>query len=177
MSDARGLGLTNLQRIFETSKFVALLSATDSDNDLVFERFAAPFEIIDAGGGLVESPGGEILMIYRNGRWDLPKGKLEPGESIEECALREVHEECGITDLTLGRFLTYTYHIYKLGDSGIIKRTAWYAMNHPATGTLTPQIEEGITEIRWVEQGNIPTYLAQSYATIREVFVAGKKCK
>lgn len=113
-------------------------------------------------------------MIYRNGRWDLPKGKLEAGESIEECALREVQEECGVEGLKLGRFLTYTYHIYQLGDSGIIKRTAWYAMSHPGKGVLTPQTEEGITEIRWVEQCNIPTYLAQSYATIRDVFAAGR---
>lgn len=141
---------------------------------LNFCRFKSLFSLIEAGGGVVRSPQDEVLMIYRNGRWDLPKGKLETGESIRECALREVEEECGITGLELGDLIVHTYHIYELQGEWLLKCTAWFGMSHPAVGELTPQIEEGITEIRWVEQDHIASYLAQSYQTIRDVMAATK---
>ena len=169
------LGLTNLQRIFETAKSVAFVSPTDEESERLFAEFGAQFVPIEAGGGLVKAPRGEVLMIYRNGRWDLPKGKLEPGDQIAEWAVREVEEECGITGLQLGKLLTRTYHLYELHGKWILKRTSWYAMTNDGAGELTPQIEEGITDIRWIAPDNIHFYVENTYATIREVFAAAAK--
>lgn len=169
------LGLTNLQRIFETAKSVAFVSPTEEDSDRLFAQFGSQFVPVEAGGGLVVSPRGEVLMIYRNGRWDLPKGKLEPGEEIAECAVREVEEECGISNLKLGKLLTRTYHLYELNGRWILKRTTWYAMKHDGDGELVPQVEEGITDIRWIAPDNLCSYVDNTYATIREVFAAAKR--
>ena len=169
------LGVTNLQRIFETAKSVALVSPSEEDSERLFASFGAQFVPVEAGGGLVKAPRGEVLMIFRNGRWDLPKGKLEPGEQIAECAVREVEEECGITGLQLGKLLTRTYHLYELRGKWILKRTSWYAMTNDGAGELTPQIEEGITDIRWIAPDNIHFYVENTYATIREVFAAAAK--
>ena len=169
------LGLTNLQRIFETAKYVAFIAPTDEEADRLFARFAEAFVPVEAGGGLVTSPRGEVLMIYRNGRWDLPKGKLEPGEEIADCALREVQEECGVSGLTLGKLLTRTYHLYEMHGRWMLKRTTWFAMSHSGAGELVPQVEEGITDIRWIAGVNLRLYVDNTYATIREVFAAAKK--
>lgn len=169
------LGLTNLQRIFETAKSVAFVSPDEEDSDRLFAQFAAQFVPVEAGGGLVVSPRDEVLMIFRNGRWDLPKGKLEPGEEIAECAVREVEEECGITGPVLGKLLTRTYHLYELHGKWMLKRTTWYAMRHDGDGELVPQGEEGITDIRWIAPDNVRSYVENTYPTIREVFAAAKR--
>lgn len=169
------LGLTNLQRIFETAKSVAFVSPTEEESDRLFARFGAQFVAVEAGGGLVSSPRGEVLMIFRNGRWDLPKGKLEPGEEIAECAVREVEEECGIAGLKLGKLLTRTYHLYELHAKWMLKRTTWYAMQNDGDGELVPQAEEGITDIRWIAPDNLASYVENTYPTIREVFAAAKR--
>lgn len=166
------LGLTNLRRIFETAKSVAFVSVSEEESDRLFSQFAALFVPMEAAGGLVASPRGEVLMIFRYGRWDLPKGKLEVGEEIPECAVREVEEECGITGLRLGRLLTRTYHLYELNGRWLLKRTTWFSMTNAGTCTLSPQTEEGITDIRWIAQDNLCSYLESTYATIRDVFAA-----
>lgn len=169
------LGLTNLQRIFETAKFVAFVSPTDQESERIFSLFAAQFLPVEAGGGLVVSPRDEVLMIFRNGRWDLPKGKLEPDEEIARCAVREVEEECGIRGIALGKLLTRTYHLYEMNGQRILKRTSWFEMANDGVEPLTPQTEEGITDIRWVATENVPSYLENTYLTIREVFAAAKR--
>lgn len=169
------LGLTNLQRIFETAKSVAFVSPDEAGADRLFGEFAAQFVPVEAGGGLVVSARDEVLMIFRNGRWDLPKGKLEPCEQIAECAVREVEEECGITGLKLGKMLTRTYHLYELHGKWMLKRTTWYAMRHDGDGELVPQGEEGITDIRWIAPDNLRSYVENTYPTIREVFAAAKR--
>lgn len=166
------LGLTNLRKIFETAKFVVFLSATEEQSNKLFGQFGEQFTAIEAAGGLVTSPRGESLMIFRNGRWDLPKGKLEAGEEIPVCAVREVEEECGITGLKLGKLLTRTYHLYEMDGKEMLKRTSWFAMGNDGAGQLTPQTEEGITDIRWVAHDNLGSYLGNTYPTIRDVFVA-----
>lgn len=169
------LGLTNLRRIFETAKSVAIVSPSEEESDRLFAQFGAQFVPVEAGGGLVASPKGEVLMIFRNGRWDLPKGKLEPGEEIAQCAVREVEEECGITGLKLGRLITRTYHLYELEGRWILKRTTWYAMENDGKGELVPQAEEGITDIRWIAPDNLCSYVEDTYCTIRDVFAAAKR--
>ena len=153
------LGLTNLQRIFETANFVAFVSPTDQESERIFSLFAAQFLPVEAGGGLVVSPRDEVLMIFRNGRWDLPKGKLEPDEDIARCAVREVEEECGIQGINLGKLLTRTYHLYEMNGQQILKRTSWFEMANDGVEPLTPQTDEGISDIRWVAAENIQSYL------------------
>jgi 8-oxo-dGTP pyrophosphatase MutT (NUDIX family) len=130
--------------------------------------------IIIAAGGLVQNSKGEILLIYRRGFWDLPKGKLDAGELIPKCAVREVREETGIQTLELGPFICTTTHHYfdKWINKDAEKHTHWYAMLSLENETLVPQTEEDIEKIEWVPREQLPQYLLQTYPTIRSVFDA-----
>ena len=130
--------------------------------------------IIIAAGGLVQNSKGEMLLIYRRGFWDLPKGKLDAGESIPDCAIREVQEETGIQTLELGQFICTTTHHYfdKWINKDAEKHTHWYAMLSLENETLVPQTEEDIEKIEWVPREQLPQYLLQTYPTIRSVFEA-----
>ncbi len=108
-------------------------------------------------------------MIFRNGKWDLPKGKLELNETITSCAVREVEEECGISGLAITSPLEDTYHTYELNGERILKRTYWFKMKTNYNGKLLPQIEEGITAVVWVDKKDIPEKLTNSFANIVEL--------
>lgn len=126
---------------------------------------------VNAGGGLVTNNKGEFLLIRRSGLWDLPKGHQEPGEPIEETALREVEEETGLSRLELGEFIRVTDHTYFRNEKWHLKHTWWYAMKCQGDGADTvPQTEEGITEIRWVAKSDLTEFLKQTYPTIVDVF-------
>jgi ADP-ribose pyrophosphatase YjhB (NUDIX family) len=116
----------------------------------IWAEFQKLFRIIEAAGGLVNNPDGDILFIKRLGKWDLPKGKMEKGESREESAVREIEEETGLKDVELVQFINTTYHIYveRNGDK-VLKCTHWFEMNFDGEDTSKPQIEEGITEVAW----------------------------
>jgi 8-oxo-dGTP pyrophosphatase MutT (NUDIX family) len=109
---------------------------------------------ITAAGGVVyqqKEDHYEVLLIYRNGVWDLPKGTREPGEDVEECAQREVAEETGIPWVDIDRFLTKTEHTYKRTKNTYRKTTHWFSMIPDETNDFTPQTEEGIEQVRWFE--------------------------
>jgi 8-oxo-dGTP pyrophosphatase MutT (NUDIX family) len=127
---------------------------------------------LTAAGGWVENGFGEVLWIYRLKTWDLPKGKLEKGENIEDCAVREVEEECGLSGLQLGVKLTETRHEYDQNGQHFVKTTHWYHMTVPGRPKLSPQTEEGIEWVRWVERHEWENQLKESYATIQEVAAA-----
>ena len=129
-----------------------------------------PIKII-AAGGLVTNENNELLMIYRRGKWDLPKGKLDDGESIEECAVREVAEETGINNVTLGELIGLTYHEYydKWQNSDAIKETHWYAMKVIGSPTPVPQAEEHIEKIIWANDEAIQHCLKNSYKNIEDI--------
>ena len=112
-----------------------------------WQNFQSKFKIQEAAGGKVLNLKNEVLFIYRFDKWDLPKGKLEKGESIEECAIREVEEECGITQLKITNQLQTTYHIFERKGTIILKITYWFLMDTTFAGSLTPQIEEGIEQV------------------------------
>ena len=126
---------------------------------------------VNAGGGLVNNAEGKFLLIRRSGLWDLPKGHQEPGEPIEVTAVREVEEETGLRGLTLGEFIRVTDHTYFRNEKWHLKHTWWYRMTCQGNGNdTTPQVEEGITEIRWVAKEELSEFLLQTYPTIVEVF-------
>ena len=122
-----------------------------------FNDFCTLYEIIEAGGGVVKNPKGEVLMIFRRGFWDLPKGKMDPGENMMQTAAREVKEETGLTHIQVERHLTNTYHTYRTGKGKrVLKICTWFEMRTLDTN-LVPQLEEDIEEALWV---NLKTFLS-----------------
>lgn len=126
---------------------------------------------IIAAGGLVLNENNELLMIFRRSKWDLPKGKLDEGESIEECALREVKEETGLTHLQLKELIGITEHEYhdEHTHKDVIKETHWYKMISPNGEKLIPQTEEGIEAIEWVNNKNLAEKLQDTFPNIIEI--------
>lgn len=126
---------------------------------------------IIAAGGLVVNENGELLFIYRRKHWDLPKGKLDKNETIEECAIREVKEEVGIKNVKIVCFLYKTEHQYfdKWIQQEVIKETHWYLMKTKSTEKLYPQLEEDIEKIEWVNTLKMDKYLNNTYPTIIKV--------
>ncbi|MBW3522766.1 NUDIX hydrolase [Chryseobacterium sp. NKUCC03_KSP] len=118
--------------------------------DEIWKEFKKLFRIIEAAGGIVNKPNGDILFIRRLGKWDLPKGKMEKGESREESAIREIEEETNLQNVELRDFINTTYHIYieRNGDR-VLKHTHWFEMFFDGEDTSKPQLEEGITEVAW----------------------------
>ena len=146
------------------------LTVVTAEPDAVFAFFAAEFTAVEAAGGVVLNSEGAALMIYRNGRWDLPKGHLERGETIAACALREVAEETGIEAENIGENeICSTLHCYNLYGKWEMKRTHWYAMRY-VSGRPHPQSEEGIVRADWLAGGELENAVRESYPTIRQVF-------
>ena len=143
----------------------------------LLEEFKANFKIIEAAGGLVKNNKGEVLFIFRFGKWDLPKGKIEKGESIKNAAIREVEEECGIRGLEIVKPLLSTYHIYELKGDKILKRTYWLEMICTGSNELNPQTEEGITEAKWLDKKGIDNALKNTYQSIKEVLKSEESMK
>jgi len=127
------------------------------------------FRFIEAAGGLVQNSKGEYLFIFRYNKWDLPKGKLEPKEEVSAAALREVSEETGISNIKLDKYITETFHTYKIGNATILKKTSWYSMKYSGNETLIPQESEDIIEAKWVSQSQIEALMGNTYDTIRQV--------
>lgn len=124
-----------------------------------------------AAGGLVQNPSQEILLIFRRGFWDLPKGKLDAGETIEACAIREVEEETGLVNLTIQKFITITQHEYfdPFLQQEVVKESHWYAMKIDSYQNGLPQTEEDINEIKWVAPEIVADYFPNMYPNIVEV--------
>ena len=131
---------------------------------------------IIAAGGIVINDKEEVLLIFRKGNWDLPKGKLDKGETIEDCAVREVEEETGLTSVQLGEFIGTTLHVYEEKGKTIHKTSYWYFMQVSGKQKLVPQIEESITDIKWIAPGKLKNKLKDTYQTIKDIVVkAGYK--
>jgi len=128
--------------------------------------------VIEAAGGLVKNENRDLLFIYRNDKWDLPKGKIEKGETIREAAVREVEEECNIVVNKLGKKICKTYHVYIYKDEVVLKKTHWYKMKAKGQNKLKPQKEEGITDVRWFKPNDIDAILANTFPSILDVLAA-----
>ena len=135
--------------------------------EVLLKWFSTHFKSIQAAGGLVKNEYGEVLFIFRNDVWDLPKGKVEKKEQIEEAAIREVEEETGVCNLQIVKPLDNTYHIYTFKEEQIFKTTYWFEMKTNYNKELKPQFEEGITKVVWLNQGQIEKATKNTYANIR----------
>lgn len=141
--------------------------------NLLFSELCKHFKIIHAAGGKVYNKNGDILFILRHGKWDLPKGKLESNENIEECAIREVQEECGVEKLNIEKKLIETYHVYELKNELVLKISHWYKMFcSDVNPNLTPQLEESITVVKFLNKEEQKEAIKNTYATIIDVLDA-----
>ncbi len=147
------------------------LHLVHSDPEELRAAIRSCFKCIEAGGGVVFNSEGEFLAIERLGLWDLPKGKLDEGENFEQAALREVQEETGLEDVEFGHLLTSSFHTYELKGRRILKETCWFEMNWKGSGEPVLQSEEGITDYRWVDPGNMESIMEHTYASIRDVLI------
>ena len=132
-----------------------------------------PVKIV-AAGGLVTNDFNELLMIFRRGKWDLPKGKLDKGETLEQCAVREVEEETGLQKINLIGHLLITWHTYHEGTKFILKESHWYTMKTSHQQKLTPQTEEDIQEVIWVKDNDLPQYMKNAFPSVVDVLKAGR---
>ncbi|MCB0461515.1 MAG: NUDIX domain-containing protein [Flavobacteriaceae bacterium] len=139
------------------------------NKDKLLKKFLKKFPNVIAGGGKVYNNEGKVLFIFRNDKWDLPKGRIEGNESIEEGAIREVEEETGVKNLTITKPLNTTYHIFKRNSRYKIKITYWFEMYTSYNGDLLPEASEGITKVKWLGKKKQAKALKNSYANIREL--------
>ena len=133
------------------------------------KEFFKHFKLVKAAGGLVKNREGDVLLIFRRGKWDLPKGKLDDNETLLECAVREVKEETGLTKIKAGDEIDTTYHTYVEFGKHILKESHWYLMTAKGEEKLEPQTEEDITEIRWLKKNDLKNYLNNTFPTIISV--------
>lgn len=141
-----------------------------SDIEKSWVEFKSLFKIQKAAGGKVLNKEDKILFIYRFDKWDLPKGKLDKGESIERCAVREVEEECGVQNLKIIEKLETTYHIFQRKDKIILKITYWFLMKTDFEGVLIPQLEEEIVEVVFKNDVETKKALENTYENIKLLF-------
>ncbi|MFV0565181.1 MAG: NUDIX hydrolase [Flavobacteriaceae bacterium] len=157
------------------SRVIKALNTTDikearlihNKPEKLLKKFLKKLPNVVAGGGKVYNQGGNILFIYRNDKWDLPKGKTERRETIEKTAIREVMEETGVTDLKITGILPTTYHIFKRNGRYKVKITYWFEMKTDFKGKLHAQVDEGITRVEWLSPKQVKKAMENSYANIK----------
>ncbi|HEX8561666.1 MAG TPA: NUDIX domain-containing protein [Flavobacterium sp.] len=140
------------------------------DEKEILKTLKSKMPVQKAGGGLVYNLKGEVLFIFRNGKWDLPKGGIEKGEEIDSTALREVEEETGVEDLFITSKLQKTYHIFKRNGRYKLKITHWFEMETNYGGPLNPQQSEGIEKAQWLNPAQVKMALQNSYENIKLLF-------
>jgi 8-oxo-dGTP pyrophosphatase MutT (NUDIX family) len=140
------------------------------DEKEILKTLKEKIPVNKAGGGLVYNKKGEVLFIFRNGKWDLPKGGTNKGEEIEDTAMREVEEETGVGMLAVTNKLQKTYHVFKRNGKYRLKITHWFEMTSDYEGTLVGQAEEGIEKVAWLNPIQIKEALKNSYENIKLLF-------
>ena len=156
----------DIKEIFDLLDKQPVLNIYSNDLKKLWSNFKSNFKIIKASGGVVKKKN-KLLFIFRLGKWDLPKGKIEKGEKRKQAAIREVEEECGITKLKITSKLPNTFHVYELNGQFILKTTYWYNMIFNGNEKLIPQLEEDITKVKWVSKNKLTAILNNTYGNIK----------
>jgi len=152
------------------NKKILFVNLYHKKEEKLLKHLKKKLKVITAAGGLVFNQKKEVLFIYRKGRWDLPKGKVEKKESLEEGAIREVEEETGVKNLSITKFIDTTYHILKRNGKYKLKETYWFEMETGYTGQLVPQKEEGIKKVKWKNFDKTQLAIRNSYENIKLLF-------
>lgn len=147
------------------------------DEKAILKKLKEKIPVNKAGGGLVYNQKGEVLFIFRNGKWDLPKGGIEKGEEIEDTAMREVEEETGVDQLKITKKLQKTYHVFKRNGKYKLKITHWFEMHTKFEGETYPQQKEGIEKAVWLKPDEIKEALKNSFENIKLLFEEEKLLK
>lgn len=164
-----GMNFQLLIELFEKNKSLKHLFLFNTNLEEIFSEFKNEFQFIEAAGGLVINKKRQILFIKRRGKWDLPKGKVEPNEECHNAALRETSEECGITSMEISNILYSTYHTYYIDEQRVLKKTFWYKMEYSGNEELKPQQEEDITFAKWFNKSELKTITDNTYPSIIDV--------
>jgi len=160
--------IKNLINKFLDEKGQCILNLFGEKEGIILDEISVFFKLVKAGGGIVRKLD-SLLFINRLGVWDLPKGKIEADETNEDGAIREVCEECGISesDLILERFIQKTYHVYNIDQQYMLKETSWFEMYFSGHYELVPQREENITSVEWIKINEINSVLKNIYPSIK----------
>jgi len=166
--------------IFEDCNILNLIKTIENKSDkyyvltknleVAWQQFKSNFKVIEAAGGLVKNKNKDVLFIFRLGKWDLPKGKIEKNESRKTAAVRELEEECGIKKLEIIKSLQDTFHVFVRNNRYILKITHWFLMYSDYDNELIPQIEEDITEVSWKNKDEVNLALNNTYENIKLLF-------
>lgn len=162
------LNVDKIISVLEKNEYEGIVVYGKSDLKL-WKEFKKQFKYIEAAGGIVYNNNQDLLVIYRLGKWDLPKGKREKGESVETCALREIEEECNVGDLKIISEIPSTYHCYYHKGKWVLKRTYWFKVSTTFVGKLIPQVEEGIQKVEWLKENELDKVYDNTYQSILEV--------
>jgi 8-oxo-dGTP pyrophosphatase MutT (NUDIX family) len=167
--DAEEFEFSSFYARFKDEPLPATYTVLSKTPQELFKKIKSSLKFIKAAGGLVRNEENKYLFIFRKGKWDLPKGKIDVGEKTKTAAVREVEEECGIKVTSLDDKLCKTYHVYEMDGETILKKTSWYRMRADDQPKLHPQQEEGITDARWLAPGDFMLVKQNTYPLIRDV--------
>ncbi len=161
---------------FITAGDESILGMVSDDPGRAFRAFSMNFRFVEAAGGIVKNPMGELLFIFRLGKWDLPKGKIDRGETPEQTAIREVEEECGVSKLRIIRQLHPTFHVYPITDGHwALKKTHWFEMSAGQWQQTRPQSEEDIEKVEWKSPFELKTIKENTYQSLKELISSFSK--
>ncbi len=171
-------------KFYATSELYKIISDFQADNTIssinvygtnikhIWKIFRIYFTEVGAAGGLVKHTSGKYLFIEKKGKLDLPKGHIEPGEEPEACALREVHEECGISGHSIIKSLQPSFHTYSWEGISYLKKTNWFLMEYDGTMVIEPQIDEGITKVEWLSPDELSKIKSTAWLSLMELINA-----
>ncbi|MBO4417400.1 MAG: NUDIX domain-containing protein [Bacteroidales bacterium] len=168
----QGDDLSQLPFWFEKAVDIEALVIEADSPGTAFDEFISTLKREVAAGGVICNIKGQTLLFWRRGAWDMPKGHQEPGETLEECALREVQEETGLTHIALGDTVCVTYHTHHRSGNFVLKESHWYRMTLTEPEKVKVQTEEDIERATWCGPGRLPRLLRHAYPSIRDVFAS-----